>query len=67
MPFWRRRRFLINRPLQLGLLWNSLLHVILFVAVTGCFPVPPCHARAPQYRGLFREDGAGGESDSVFA
>jgi methyl-accepting chemotaxis protein len=35
MSFLRRRRFLINRPLQLTLLWNSLLHVILFVTVTA--------------------------------
>ncbi len=35
MSFLRRRRFLINRPLQFRLLWNSLFHVFLFVAVTA--------------------------------
>jgi len=35
MRFLRRRRFLINRPLQLRLLSNSLLQVLLFVVVTS--------------------------------
>jgi len=35
MGFIRRRRFLINRPLQFPLLWNSLSHVLLFVLVTA--------------------------------
>ncbi len=35
MRFLRRRRFLINRPLQFRLLWNSLMHVVLFVVVTA--------------------------------
>ncbi len=35
MWFLRRRRFLINRPLQIRLLLNSLLHVFLFVTVTA--------------------------------
>ena len=35
MWFLRRRRFLINRPLQISLLLNSLLHVFFFVAVTA--------------------------------
>jgi len=35
MQFLRRRRFLINRPLQLRLLSNSLLQVLLFVVITA--------------------------------
>ena len=35
MSFLRRRGFLINKPLQLRLLWNSLMHVFLFVTVTA--------------------------------
>jgi methyl-accepting chemotaxis protein len=35
MPYIRRRKFLINKPLQFRLLWQSLLYVLLFVVVTG--------------------------------
>ena len=35
MRFLRRRRFLINRPLQFPLLLNSLLHILLFMVVTA--------------------------------
>jgi len=35
MRFLRRRRYLINRPLQVRLLWNSLFQVFLFVVVTA--------------------------------
>jgi len=35
MRFFRRRRFIVNRELQMSLLRNSFLYVVLFVAVIG--------------------------------
>jgi methyl-accepting chemotaxis protein len=35
MRFFRRRRFIVNRDLQIALLRNSFLYVLLFVAVIG--------------------------------
>jgi methyl-accepting chemotaxis protein len=35
MRFFRRRKFIINRDLQISLLSNSFLYVLLFVAVVG--------------------------------
>ena len=35
MRFFRRRKFIVNRELQMSLLRNSFLYVVLFVAVIG--------------------------------
>ena len=35
MRFFRRRKFVVNRDLQIALLRNSFLYVVLFVAVIG--------------------------------
>jgi len=35
MRFFRRRKFIVNRELQISLLRNSFLYVLLFVAVIG--------------------------------
>lgn len=35
MRFFRRRKFIVNRELQISLLRNSFLYVVLFVAVIG--------------------------------
>ena len=35
MRFLRRRKFIVNRELQISLLRNSFLYVLLFVAVIG--------------------------------
>ena len=35
MRFFRRRKFIVNRDLQISLLRNSFLYVLLFVAVIG--------------------------------
>jgi len=41
MRFFRRRQFIVNRDIQIGLLFNSFLYVLLFVAVIGvAFFVP---------------------------
>ena len=41
MRFFRRRKFVVNRDLQIALLRNSFLYVLLFVAVIGVVFIIP--------------------------
>ncbi len=54
MRFFRRRKFFVNRDLQMALLRNSFLYVLLFVAVIGVVFIIPLVEGLTDTEGAFQ-------------